>query len=223
MARPRSVDPTRREMQALKLISEGKRYEDAGRLMNASRGSVARLLYNAVERIGAEHTAHAIAMLIRQGKLKCLAGALLAAALALGVAAQADAQQPCAWLSVTVASKHINPKPGKDYNEENWGIGREDCIAQALGFELRGGAGFFRNSNRVDSFYFGGSATTQVYGPLRLGAAALLVAGYEVDAIPALLPVAAIEGDRLGANVSYIPRTKTNGAAVGFQLKWRWR
>ncbi len=129
----------------------------------------------------------------------------------------------CAWAVLTVGSKHIGAEPGSNYNERNWGPGAEHCIGRLFGVEVRGAAGFFRNSNRVDSFYFGGSATVFEVGPVKAGVALLQVGGYEVDAITALLPVVAIEGKQLGANLSYVPPHGKNVGAVGLQLKVRWR
>lgn len=146
----------------------------------------------------------------------------LAAAALLALAPLAFAE-PCAWVAVTVASKHIGAKPGANYNESNLGLGSEHCIGSAFGTELRGVAGFFRNSNRVDSFYFGGSATLLEIGPARVGVALVQVSGYQIDPIPAVFPVVAFEGNRLGANVSYFPKTGSTVSAVGLQLKWRFR
>ena len=131
--------------------------------------------------------------------------------------------EPCAWMAVTVASKHIGAEPDANYNESNWGLGSEHCIGSVLGVEIRGAAGFFRNSNRIDSFYFGGSATLLELGQARLGIAVMQVSGYQLDPILAAFPVLALEGRRLGANFSYFPKTKDNVAAVGLQLKWRFR
>ncbi len=151
--------------------------------------------------------------------LKVLAvGALVAAAVLIEAHAE-----PCAWAVMTVASKHIGAAPGSNYNEQNWGLGAEHCVATVLGVELRGAAGFFRNSKRIDSFYFGGSATLFELGPVKAGIAVLQVSGYDIDPVTGVLPVLAIEGRRLGANVSYLPPHGKNVGAVGLQLKFRWR
>jgi hypothetical protein len=129
----------------------------------------------------------------------------------------------CRWVVATVASKHFGEKPGANYNESNWGLGGEHCLGEVLGMELRGVAGFYRNSYRIDSLYVGGSATMLRAGPLGAGIAAALVSGYQAEPIPAVFPVLALEADTFGANLSYFPGTKTNTAALGLQLKWRFR
>lgn len=131
--------------------------------------------------------------------------------------------EDCRWIAATVASKHFGEKPGKHYNEANWGLGEENCLGTVLGMELRGVAGVYRNSNRIDSLYVGGSAALLRAGPFSAGVAALLVSGYEVEPIKAVFPVMAVEGARLGLNVSYFPPAGKNVAAIGFQVKWRWR
>lgn len=146
------------------------------------------------------------------------AGVLLWAA-----ASSAIGEERCNWASATIGSKHFGGEPGKDYNERNWGLGGEHCLGTVLGIPVRGAAGFFRNSKRIDSFYWGGSATFFRAGPVHAGIAAMLVSGYEIDPIKAVFPVLAIEGERIGVNLSYFPKTSDNVAAVGLQLKWRWR
>lgn len=135
--------------------------------------------------------------------------------------------EPCAWAVLTVGSKHINEAPGKDYNERNWGAGGEHCIGTVLGYEIRGAAGFFRNSNRIDSFYWGGSVTLLEYGPAKFGVALMRVSGYDIDPITAPFPVLAIEpaqpGITPGINLSYFPKSRSTSTAIGLQAKWRWR
>lgn len=148
----------------------------------------------------------------------------IAAMLAAALLVEARAEDRCTWLAVTVASKHLSAsKSGKDYNEANWGAGGENCLGTFLGMPIRGAAGFFRNSNRIDSLYVGGSATLVELGPVKLGVALMLVSGYEVEPVKAPFPVVAIEGRKLGANLSFFPKTKDNGAAIGAQIKWRFR
>lgn len=159
---------------------------------------------------------------LQRGKVRPVdvAAALLLVLVAVVIEARAA---DCRWLAATVASKHFGEKPGKQYNERNWGLGGEACAGELLGVELRGVAGFYRNSYRIDSLYVGGSATMLRAGPFGAGLAAALVSGYQTEPIPALFPVLALEGKVFGANLSYFPSTKTNVAAVGLQVKWRWR
>jgi hypothetical protein len=141
----------------------------------------------------------------------------------LWAGAAIEARADCRWIVGTVASKHFGEKPGKSYNEKNYGLGGEHCLGDVLGMELRGVAGFYRNSYRIDSLYVGGSATLLRAGPFGAGLAAALVSGYQVEPIPAVFPVLALEGQTFGANLSYFPGTKTNTAALGLQIKWRLR
>lgn len=143
------------------------------------------------------------------------------AMIAAAVLIEARADE-CAWAVVTVGSKHIGGE-GKNYNEQNWGLGGEHCIGALFGVELRGAAGFFRNSNRIDSFYWGGSATLLELGSVKAGIALMRVSGYEIDAINAAFPVLSIEGRRFGLNLSWFPKTGDNASAIGAQVKWRWR
>lgn len=159
-------------------------------------------------------------------KASLVLGVLLyggAIALLAGAASAAFGGEPCAWLALTVGSKHLGETSSKNYNEQNWGLGSEHCIGKLVGVEFRGAAGFYRNSNRIDSFYFGGSASVPVYGPAHAGVALLRVSGYEFDPVTAPVPVLSIEGRQLGGNLSYLPKTKHNAGAIGAQLKWRWR
>jgi hypothetical protein len=148
----------------------------------------------------------------------------IVAMLAAGLIIEARADDRCNWVAVTVASKHLSEsKSGKSYNEENWGAGGENCLGTFAGVPIRGVAGFFRNSNRIDSLYVGFSGTFAQFGPVSLGIAAVLVSGYEVEPLKAPFPVVAIEGEKLGANISYFPKSRDTGAALGFQVKFRWR
>lgn len=132
-----------------------------------------------------------------------------------------EARAECAWAVATVASKHIGSD--KDYNEENWGLGAEHCVGKLFGLEVRGASGFFRNSNRIDSFYFGGSATLLELGPVKAGIAVMTVSGYQIDMVPVAFPVVAIEGESFGVNLSWFPKFGENASAIGMQVKWRWR
>lgn len=148
----------------------------------------------------------------------------VAAMLAAALLVEARADDRCTWIAATVASKHLSAsKSGKDYNERNYGLGGENCLGTFLGMPIRGAAGFFRNSNRIDSLYVGGSATLVELGAVKLGVALMLVSGYEVEPVKAPFPVMAVEGRKFGANLSFFPKTKDNGAALGFQVKYRWR
>lgn len=146
------------------------------------------------------------------------------ALIAAAVIIEARADDRCTWIAATVASKHLSEsKSGKDYNERNYGLGGENCLGTFAGVPVRGVAGFFRNSNRIDSLYVGFSGTLFQVGPVKVGLAAVLVSGYEVEPLKAPFPVFAIEGEKLGANMSFFPKSRDTGAALGFQIKWKWR
>jgi hypothetical protein len=148
----------------------------------------------------------------------------IVAMLAAGLIIEARADDRCNWVAATFASKHLSEsKSGKDYNERNYGLGGENCLGTLAGVPVRGVAGFFRNSNRIDSLYVGFSATLVKFGPVSAGIAAVLVSGYEVEPLKAPFPVVAIEGEKLGANISFFPKSRDTGAALGFQIKWRFR
>lgn len=149
--------------------------------------------------------------------------AVIAALLWVAASIEARAEQPCAWAVATIGSKHINGNPDKNYNEVNTGLGGEHCIGTVFGYEIRGAAGFFRNSNRIDSFYFGGSATLLEHGPVKLGVALLRVSGYDIDPLTALFPVLSVEGRQAGINLSWFPKTGSTASAFGMQAKWKWR
>lgn len=144
------------------------------------------------------------------------------------------------WLVATVASHHFDSAKPKDYEQRNWGVG----IEQGLTENSRILAGFYRNSNRRESFYFGGVWAPLKLGPVRFGITGVLVTGYEgvevrsetgpdgkerrtvkINDKPliAAFPVATIEAGRFGVNLAYFPKTSENVAAAGLQLKYRWR
>ena len=128
------------------------------------------------------------------------------------------------WAVITVASYHYSGD--SDYEQENWGVG----IEHSLTGSLRVAGGYYRNSNRRDSLYFGLAWAPLQYkvseGKLRVGLAALLVSGYETvkdpELVKAVFPVVSWEGQRFGINIPIIPSTKDNAGAIGLQIKWRW-
>lgn len=137
--------------------------------------------------------------------------------------ADARADDRCTWAVATVASHHLDDSRPRDYEQRNWGLGVEHCLGKALGMDARAVSGIYRNSNRINSVYVGGSFQVLALGPLKLGIAAVAVSGYEVEPIPAAFPVLFIEGSRMGINLAYFPKTSDNVAALGLQAKWRWR
>lgn len=147
------------------------------------------------------------------------------AIIAAAVLAEARADDRCTWLVVTVASQHFSStrdRKGRepDYEESNWGLGGEQCL---LGEDVRAVGGFYRNSNRVDSVYFGASWVPLRYKIASAGFAFLMVSGYQVEPVKAPVPVLMLEGKHVGVNLSYVPRTRYNDEVAGLQVKWRWR
>ena len=128
------------------------------------------------------------------------------------------------WIVGTIASYHYSGD--KDYEQENFGIG----IEQTISGSVRVAGGYYRNSNRRDSLYFGLAWAPLQYkvseGKLRVGLAALLVSGYETvkdpELVKAVFPVVSWEGKRFGVNIPIIPSTKDNAGAIGLQVKFRW-
>ena len=124
------------------------------------------------------------------------------------------------WIVGTVASIHYNAD--KKYEERNYGVGIEQDLAE----NWRAAAGVYRNSNRRDSLYFGLGWHPLKWGNWKLGAAFLLVGGYETpdrpELVKAAFPVLTYEQDRWGANVAFIPQVKDNPGLVGFQIKFKW-
>jgi hypothetical protein len=143
------------------------------------------------------------------GFLSCLA--LIAA---VGVFGKA---RSCDWWVASVASHHYGDGSDKDYEQRNLGIGCEIEISA----KTRAVAGVYRNSLRIDSTYVGFVHTPWKFGLVRLGAAAILVSGYQVEPVKAIFPVASIEGRHFGANFLIVPPTSSNVGAIGLQLKAR--
>jgi hypothetical protein len=123
----------------------------------------------------------------------------------------------CDWWVASIASHHYGPGSSKNYEQRNYGLGCERQISE----KVRLVGGFYRNSLRIDSTYVGAVWTPWRLGPVRLGTAAILVSGYEVEPIKAVFPVASIEGRHAGVNLLLVPPTSSNVGAIGLQLKAR--
>jgi hypothetical protein len=139
--------------------------------------------------------------------------------LAICILAYAGSVQACDWWVASVASHHYGPGSHKDYEQRNWGLGCEVKLTKTVDFV----AGFYRNSIRIDSEYVGFVWAPLTYGAFRFGTAATLVSGYEKEPVKALIPVVALEGRHLGANLLIVPPTKANTGAIGLQLKVRFQ
>ena len=143
---------------------------------------------------------------------------LLALLLSL-ISYSAHAETP--WITLGGISYHTTNRD-KGYNELNLGLGFEFSMTETV----RGTAGFYRNSHRNDSLYYGAVWLPLTYGRAKFGLAAEMVSGYETkqnrEPVKAVLPVATVEWRHFGANVLFVPETKSNTGAVALQFKVRW-
>ncbi len=122
------------------------------------------------------------------------------------------------WAVVSCCSYHFDSAAPRDYEQLNLGLGVEHGTKA-----LRVLGGVYRNSERADSVYFGGSATAPV-GPVKLGAALVIVSGYErsgPEPVKGLVLVGAWEGRRIGVNLLYIPKDGEDVAVIALQFKFR--
>ena len=135
--------------------------------------------------------------------------ACLASIAAVGVLAKAAAQT---WLVVPVASYH-SPRDG--YSQINPGIGLEKAYSERWVL----GAGYYRNSNRRDSFYVGANYSRWRIGDVRLGTSLGLVSGYG-GVMPMIAPTATYDAGRAGVSLIVAPPIKGT-MMVGVMLRWR--
>jgi len=139
--------------------------------------------------------------------------------LALAVVAAAPAALADIWINPGFYSHHFDKS--KDLNNRNQGFGVEATISQTYSLT----AGVFENSDRQTSRYIGAYVMPFQVGALKAGAAVGAFDGYpkmrDGGWFPALIPTMAIEGRRLGLNVSLIPKIgdKVN-SALTFQIKF---
>lgn len=138
------------------------------------------------------------------GFLSCLG--LIAA---VGMLSRPKAQT---HLVVPVASYH---SPRNGYSQVNPGIGLERAYDERWSF----GAGYYRNSNRRDSFYVGANYTRWRLGDVRLGTSFGLLSGYG-GVIPMLAPTATYDSGRAGISLVVAPPIK-GAVMVGVMLRYR--
>lgn len=133
--------------------------------------------------------------------------------------AYAPFSAPQLWITPGSVSHHFSRR---GYNERNWGLG----VEYRFNAQVAAIAGQYRNSVRETSHYLAVAAQPYVIGPVRLGVIVGIVNGYPEMRngrfAPLILPVASIEGDRIGANITYVPSItgKVHGA-VALQIKFR--
>ena len=149
------------------------------------------------------------------GFLSCL---LLIAA--VGVFAKTIASD--IWVVSTVASWH---EKGKDYNEQNFGMGIEYGLNESSRLSL----GQYRNSYYKNSIYAAIQTRwlcTTLVAQVCAATAAGFVSGYtgqyEEVYQPAVIPFITVEGRHLGANIMVVPGFGGSGWIFGLQLKSRW-
>ncbi len=139
--------------------------------------------------------------------------------LALIVAGAAPAALADIWVNPGFYSHHFDKE--KHLNNNNHGFGVEATISNTYSLT----AGVFENSDRQTSHYIGAYVMPFQRGALKAGAAVGVFDGYpkmrEGGWFPAIVPTMAIEGKRLGLNISYTPKIgdKVN-SALSFQVKF---
>jgi hypothetical protein len=139
--------------------------------------------------------------------------------LALAIVAAAPAALADIWINPGFYSHHFDKS--KDLNDNNRGFGVEATISKTYSLT----AGVFENSDRQTSHYIGAYVMPYQVGALKAGAAVGAFDGYpnmrDGGWFPAVVPAIAIEGRRIGLNISYIPKIgdKVN-SALSFQVKF---
>lgn len=124
------------------------------------------------------------------------------------------------WVNAGFYSRHFQRDKG--LNDSNPGLGVEYRASTVTSYT----AGRFYNSDRDYSNYAGVYYQPIAIGPIRFGAVIGAFDGYpkmrEGGWFLAAIPVASIEGERLGLNVAIVPTYKDRlYGAVSFQLKLR--
>jgi hypothetical protein len=99
----------------------------------------------------------------------------------------------------------------------NLGVGLERTLSQDWSI----GGGYFRNSNRDDSVYFGATYAPMRFAGLKSGVVIGGVTGYEKSILPVILPSFTWQDESFGINLVLIPPADGKPGAFGFQLKWR--
>jgi hypothetical protein len=118
------------------------------------------------------------------------------------------------WINPGVLSYHFDRHAG--YREDNWGVGGQ----LDFDYDLALLGGTFLNSDNRRSHYFGALWQPYELGGIKLGAVAGAFDGYPFMRngawFPALLPMASVAYDRLGANLTVVPNYKNrlHGAIV---------
>ena len=143
---------------------------------------------------------------------------LIAASLALAGAGASAAELNEVWINPGFATAHFDRDKG--LTGKNYGLGAEYRWSE----EMSATVGRFRNSDREMSNYLGVYYQPWKVGPFKLGAVVAAFDGYPKMRnggwFPALIPVATVEGERLGLNIGFIPSYKDRlYGGISLQLK----
>jgi hypothetical protein len=151
----------------------------------------------------------------RQG---LIAGILLCVVLLVAIGGFGKLFAGETWLVGSIASHHFDSGRERGYEQRNWGLGIEQRLHHGIAIT----AGFYRNSQRTDSIYFGAAWMPLKLGPVSFGMAAELVSGYtKGEPLKAVFPVMGVElAKGFGINVPYVPKTERNVAAAALQVRF---
>jgi hypothetical protein len=143
--------------------------------------------------------------------------AMIATLCAASACAHADELNEV-WVNPGFVTAHFDSD--KNLSGKNLGLGAE----YRWSTEMSATVGRFRNSDREMSNYAGVYYQPWKVGPVKLGAVVAAFDGYPKMRnggwFPALIPVATIEGERLGLNVGFIPSYKDRlYGGISLQLK----
>lgn len=122
------------------------------------------------------------------------------------------------WINPGLYSYHFDQN--KNFNSLNYGLGLEYQFSSVASITV----GSYRNSYYQTSSYVGAYWQPLAVGPFHLGIVAGGFNGYSNTHnggwFPAILPVIALEGDRVGVNLIIIPSISNRVAgSLSFQLK----
>lgn len=112
------------------------------------------------------------------------------------------------------------------FRESNPGLAlqwKSPCFEDLTGLQnTRLTAGTFINSNNRNSVYAGAQWMPYSYGPVKLGAQAVLITGYkEATITPVLLPLVSLETQHVGLDMYAVPKVAKVSAAVFATFKVR--
>ena len=138
---------------------------------------------------------------------------------ALWVAMATPATFAGVWVNPGFYSHHFDQN--KNLQNHNLGFGVEVNLSPVYSLT----AGVFDNSDRATSRYVGAYVMPFQMGALKAGAAVGMFDGYPKMRnggwFPAAVPTLAIEGPRLGLNISFVPKVADKlNSAVSFQFKF---